>query len=33
MVYFVNYGTDAKSSLKQTFFDFRNAMADAVLGL
>lgn len=31
MVYFVNYGTDAKSSLKQTFFDFRNAMADAVM--
>lgn len=31
MVYFVNYGTDAKSDLKQTFFDFRNAMADAMM--
>lgn len=31
MVYFVNYGTDAKSSLKDTFFDFRNAITDAVM--
>jgi D-alanyl-D-alanine carboxypeptidase len=31
MVYFVNYGTDAKSDLKQTFYDFRDAMTDAVM--
>ncbi len=31
MVYFVNYGTDAKSDLKETFFDFRNEMTDAVM--
>jgi D-alanyl-D-alanine carboxypeptidase len=31
MVYFVNYGTDAKSDLKQTFFDFRKAMTDALM--
>ncbi len=32
MVYFVNYGTDATSSLKSVFTDFRNAMASAVNG-
>lgn len=32
MVYFVNYGTDAKSGLKQTFFDFRDAMVGALMG-
>lgn len=31
MVYFVNYGTDAKSNLKPVFTEFRNAMADAVM--
>lgn len=31
MVYFVNYGTDAKSGLKQTFFDFRDAMVGALM--
>lgn len=31
MVYFVNYGTDANSSLREVFFDFRKAMTDIVL--
>ena len=31
MVYLINYGTDAKSELRQVFYDFREAMADAVL--
>lgn len=30
MVYFINYGTDAKSELREVFYDFRTAMADAV---
>lgn len=30
MVYFINYGTDAKSELRQVFYDFRVAMADVV---
>ncbi len=32
MVYFVNYGTDAKSDLKDVFTDFRLAMAKTVVG-
>ncbi len=31
MTYLVNYGTDAKSELRQVFYDFQAAMADAVL--
>ncbi len=31
MVYFVNYGTDAKSELRQTFYDFRTAFVDALM--
>ncbi len=31
MVYLVNYGTDAKSSLRQVFYDFRKAMTDALM--
>lgn len=31
MIYFVNYGTDAKSELKDVFSDFRLAMARAVV--
>jgi D-alanyl-D-alanine carboxypeptidase len=31
MVFFVNYGTNGKSSLKQVFKDFENELADAVL--
>jgi D-alanyl-D-alanine carboxypeptidase len=31
MTYFINYGTDAKSALKQTFQDFRKAMVDALM--
>ena len=27
----VNYGTDAKSSLQQVFFDFRSAIIDAMM--
>lgn len=31
MTYLINYGTDAKSSLRQVFYDFRTAMVDAVM--
>jgi len=31
MVYFVNYGTDAKSELRQTFYEFRTAFVDALM--
>lgn len=31
MTYFINYGTDAKSDLKQYFFEFRNALTDALM--
>lgn len=31
MTYFINYGTDAKSDLKPYFFEFRNAMTDALM--
>lgn len=31
MIYFVNYGTDAKSELRQTFYDFRTAIVDALM--
>ncbi|PSR14545.1 MAG: hypothetical protein C7N36_03705, partial [Bacteroidetes bacterium] len=31
MTYLVNYGTDAKSSLRSVFFDFRTAMVDAIM--
>ena len=31
MIFFVNYGTDAKSELKQVFVDFENALVDALL--
>lgn len=27
----VGYGTDAKSKLRQTFYDFRKAMVDAMM--
>ena len=32
LVYLVNYGTDAKSELQETFFDFRTAVVDAMMG-
>lgn len=31
MVFFVNYGTNGESSLKQVFFDFENELVDVVL--
>jgi D-alanyl-D-alanine carboxypeptidase len=31
MVYFINYGTDAKSSLREYFYDFRKAMVDTLM--
>ena len=31
MTYLINYGTDAKSSLRPVFFDFRTAMVDAIM--
>lgn len=31
MVYLINYGTDAKSSLRETFYDFREALANSVV--
>lgn len=31
MIYFVNYGTDSKSGLRQTFYDFRTAIVDALM--
>ncbi len=31
MAYLINYGTDAESDLQQVFFDFRSAVADAIL--
>lgn len=31
VTYLVNYGTDAKSELRQTFYDFRKAMVDAMI--
>ena len=31
MVYLVNYGTDGETALQQTFFDFRDAVADLLL--
>lgn len=31
MTYLINYGTDAKSGLRQVFYDFRTAMVDAVM--
>lgn len=31
MVFFVNYGTNGESRLKQTFFDFESDLADALL--
>ncbi len=31
MTYFINYGTDAKSSIKQYFQEFRKAMVDALM--
>ena len=32
MVYLINYGTDGKSNLRQTFYDFRDEMANTVIG-
>ena len=31
MTYLINYGTDAKSELRQSFYDFRKAMVDALM--
>jgi D-alanyl-D-alanine carboxypeptidase len=31
MTYLVNYGTDAKSELRQVFYDFREAMVDELM--
>jgi D-alanyl-D-alanine carboxypeptidase len=31
MTYLINYGTDAKSELRQSFYDFRKAMVDAIM--
>ena len=31
LTYLINYGTDAKSALRPVFYDFRKAMADAVM--
>lgn len=31
LAYMVNYGTDAKSELRDVFFDFRNAIVDAMM--
>ena len=32
LVYLINYGTDGKSNLRQTFYDFRDEMANTVIG-
>jgi hypothetical protein len=31
MTYFINYGTDAKSSIKPYFYEFRTALVDALM--
>lgn len=31
MTYLINYGTDAKSELRQSFYDFRKAMVDVLM--
>lgn len=31
MAYLINYGTDAKSSLREVFYDFREAIYEAMI--